>query len=85
MLIRDEKRLDPITMDPKNFGGKPIIRGRRLAVKHVLTMLIADDSMETLLAGYDWLKRDDLRACLPYAQRLVSHARVDLSVLRSRD
>ena len=28
-----------ITVNPKIFGGKPIIRGRRLAVEHVLGLL----------------------------------------------
>ena len=35
----ERKLLDRITMNPKIFGGKPIIRGRRLAVEHVLGML----------------------------------------------
>ena len=35
----DEKELlERITADPNIFGGKPIIRGRRLAVEHVLGM-----------------------------------------------
>ena len=33
--------LDRITVNPEIFGGKPIIRGRRLAVEHVLGMLAA--------------------------------------------
>jgi len=33
--------LKRITVNPKIFGGKPIIRGRRLAVEHVLGMLAA--------------------------------------------
>ena len=32
----EEEVLRRITVDPKIFGGKPIIRGRRLAVEHVL-------------------------------------------------
>jgi len=28
--------LERITVNPKIFGGKPIIRGRRLAVEHIL-------------------------------------------------
>ncbi len=36
----DEQRLpERITINPTIFGGKPIIRGRRLAVEHVLGML----------------------------------------------
>lgn len=61
-----------ITFNPKIFGGKPIIRGRRLAVEHVLGQLAAGDSMETLLEGYPWLEREDILACLEYARAAVS-------------
>ena len=74
----DEKTLlGRITINPKIFGGKPIIRGRRLAVEHVLGMLAAGDSIETLLEGYPWLERADVQACLVYARRLVGHERVE--------
>ncbi|MCA9437726.1 MAG: DUF433 domain-containing protein, partial [Candidatus Omnitrophica bacterium] len=63
--------LNRITFNPDIFGGKPIIRGRRLAVEHVLGMLAAEDSIETILEGYDWLEREDILACLLYAQRVV--------------
>ncbi len=65
--------LQRITFDGRIFGGKPIIRGRRLAVEHVLGMLAAGDDMETLLEGYPWLEREDMLACLGYAQRRVEH------------
>jgi uncharacterized protein (DUF433 family) len=63
--------LSRITFDPKIFGGKPIIRSRRLAVEHVLGQLAAGDSMEVLLQGYPWLERDDILACLEYARAIV--------------
>jgi uncharacterized protein (DUF433 family) len=66
-----------ITTDPTIFGGKPIIRGRRLAVEHVLGMLAAGDTPETILKGYSWLESDDIRACLVYARRVVGHERVE--------
>jgi len=69
--------LDRITVNPKIFGGKPIIRGRRLAVEHVLGMLAAGDTAETILAGYPWLEPEDIRACLAYAHRLVGHERIE--------
>ncbi len=74
----EQALLQRITVNPKIFGGKPIIRGRRLAVEHVLGMLAAGDTVDTLLAGYPWLERDDIHACLVYARRLVGHERVDL-------
>ena len=68
--------LDRITVNPSIFGGKPIIRGHRLAVEHVLGMLAAGDDVATILAGSPWLERDDVLACLEYARRLVAHERV---------
>ena len=65
--------LNRITVNPAIFGGKPIIRGRRLAGEHVLGMLAAGDSPETILEGYRWLEREDIQACLVYARRLVGH------------
>ena len=73
----EDKLLERITVNPKIFAGKPIIRGRRLAVEHVLAMLAAGDSIETLLEGYPWLERDDVLACLAYAHRVVGHERVE--------
>ena len=73
----DEKQLlERITVNPKIFGGKPIIRGRRLAVEHVLSMLAAGDTIETILEGYPWLEPADVQACLVYAHKLVAHERV---------
>ncbi len=69
--------LKRITVDARIFGGKPIVRGRRLAVEHVLGMLAAGDTFETILEGYPWLEREDILACLTYARRLVGHERVE--------
>jgi uncharacterized protein (DUF433 family) len=60
----DEKGLlKRITLNPQIFGGNPIIRGRRLAVEHVLGMLAAGDSVENILEAYAWLEREDIQAC----------------------
>jgi uncharacterized protein (DUF433 family) len=75
--VNEQKLLERITVNPQIFGGKPIIRGRRLAVEHILGMLAAGDTIETLLEGYPWLEREDVQACLVYARRLVSHERVE--------
>ena len=64
--MAEGRLLERITHDPKIFGGKPIIRGRRLAVEHVLGMLTAGDSVDTIVAGYPWLQREDVHACLAY-------------------
>ena len=69
--------LKRITYDPNILGGKPIIRGHRLAVEHVLGMLAAGDTIETLLEGYPWLDREDILACIGYAYRLVANERYE--------
>lgn len=74
----DERALlQRITINTAIFGGKPIVRGRRLAVEHVLGMLAAGDSAETILEGYPWLEPEDIRACLAYARRLVGSERIE--------
>ena len=73
----EQQLLARITYNPQIFGGKPIIRGRRLAVEHILEMLAAGDTAETLLQGYPWLEAADIQACLVYARRLVGHERIE--------
>ena len=73
----ENELLARITTNAAIFSGKPIIRGHRLAVEHVLGMLAAGDTEETILNGYSWLQSEDIRACLVYARRLVGHERVE--------
>jgi uncharacterized protein (DUF433 family) len=75
--MNEQLLLTRITVNPRIFGGKPIVRGRRLAVEHILAMLAAGDSPETILQGYPWLEREDIQACLAYARRLVGHERIE--------
>ena len=81
--MNEDQLLERITVDPKIFSGKPIIRGRRLAVEHVLGMLAAGDSAETILSGYPWLEPEDIQACLAYAHRIIGHERVEPLILNS--
>ena len=67
--MNEKDLLNRITINPQIFGGKPIIRGRRLAVEHILGMLAAGDSPETILEGYDWLEAKDIQACMVYAYK----------------
>lgn len=81
-IIMDEKKLiERISVNPNIFGGKPIIRGRRLAVEHVLGMLAAGDTVETILEGYPWLEKEDIQACLVYARRIVGHERIETFIM----
>jgi len=70
--MTEDELLLRISRDPEIFAGKPIVRGRRLAVEHVLGMLAAGDSFDELLRNYPWLEEADIRACLAYARRAVA-------------
>ena len=69
--------LQRITVDPSIFGGKPVVRGRRIAVEHILDMLAAGDSAETIVSGYPFLELADIQACLVYARKIVGHERIE--------
>jgi uncharacterized protein (DUF433 family) len=80
-----DELLQRITVNTNILGGKPTIRGHRLAVEHVLGMLAAGDRPETILEGYPWLEAEDIQACLVYGQRIVAHERVHLTLDRPAD
>ncbi len=71
-MVANLELLDRITARSDVFGGKPIIRDLRIAVEHVLAMLAAGDSPETILQEYPILEPEDIQACLLYAHRSMS-------------
>lgn len=61
----DEKTLrNRITRDPEIFGGKPIIRGMRISVETVLSLLAQGQQIEEILEDYPILQREDIHACM---------------------
>ena len=74
--MTEDELLGRITLDPAIFGGKPIIRGMRIAVEHVLGMLAAGDTLERLLQEYSFLEPADIQACMAYAHRSLAGEQV---------
>jgi len=70
---------DLITIEPGRRGGRPTIRGMRIAVADVLGWLAAGMTYEQIVADYPELTEDHIRACLAYAadreRRLVTAAK----------
>jgi uncharacterized protein (DUF433 family) len=56
-----------ITIEPGKRGGRPCVRGMRIAVADVLGWLAAGMSHEEILSDYPELTEEDIRACLVYA------------------
>jgi len=53
-----------IVVDPKIVGGKPVIRGTRLAVEFILELLATGQSESDRVENYPGLTREDILACL---------------------
>jgi uncharacterized protein (DUF433 family) len=82
--MTEDEVLKRITVDPDIFGGKPNIRGLRIAVEHVLGMLAAGDTPEKLLAEYPFLEPADIQACLAYAHRSLSGEQIHDRIARAK-
>jgi uncharacterized protein (DUF433 family) len=61
------KYQDIITIEPGKRGGRPCVRGMRIAVSDVLGWLAVGMSHEQIMSDYPELTEDDIRACLAYA------------------
>jgi uncharacterized protein (DUF433 family) len=62
---------DFISADPNVLGGKPVIRGTRLAVDFVLALLAEGWSREQLRASYPQVTDESLRAVFAYAAEVL--------------
>lgn len=77
-MTNEEQRelLKRITFNPEIFGGKPIIRGMRMSVRMILSLLAQGVSREELLREYP-LESEDIDAALLYAAVTVGDESID--------
>lgn len=68
--------LERITVNPKQCGGRPCIRGMRIRVSDVLDLFAAGLSPEDILEDLPDLEMDDLKASLTYASYRLNHPRL---------
>jgi uncharacterized protein (DUF433 family) len=64
-------RFTRITVDPKQMGGVPCLRGLRIPVATVVGMVADGMTEEEILAAYPDLEREDIREALRYAAEAV--------------
>jgi uncharacterized protein (DUF433 family) len=64
-----------IVIDPKVRFGKPVIKGTRVDVEHIIERVATGMSLDEIANEYS-LDREDVRAALRYAAHLVSLRRV---------
>lgn len=64
--------------------GKPVIRGTRITVEHVLKLLKQGLGMKEILIDYPHLKKADIEAAIDYATESLNKERAyPLNILRS--
>ncbi len=77
MTTTERELLKRIASDPKIFGGKPIIRGMRISVETIVSLLAQGESVEAILDDYPALTREDIQACLAYAHAVIANDSLD--------
>jgi uncharacterized protein (DUF433 family) len=77
VAMNNPELLKRITVNPGIFGGKPIIRGMRISVELILSLLAQGETEDAILADYPDLAREDLRACLAYAHAVIAQDSLD--------
>ena len=65
--------LSRITIEPGKCGGRPCIRGMRIRVTDILSMLAGGETEATILADFPDLELNDIRAALAYGAEATSH------------
>jgi uncharacterized protein (DUF433 family) len=75
--MTEEALLKRITADPAIFGGKPTVRGMRVSVELILSLLAQGEEPEDILADHPDLELEDIRACLAYAHAVIAHDSLD--------
>jgi uncharacterized protein (DUF433 family) len=63
---------DRITVNPKQCGGRPCVRGMRIQVSDVLELLAEGMTPEKILEEHPDLELEDIHACLRFASQRVS-------------
>ena len=65
--------MDRITVNPRQCGGRPCVRGMRIRVIDVLDLLAAGLSAAQVVDELPDLEPADIIACLRFASRRVDH------------
>ena len=73
-MIMNPELLDRVSIEPGKCGGRPCIRGLRIRVTDILSLLGAGASHQEILEDYPQLEADDILAALAYAAIQTDHA-----------
>ena len=76
--------MEYIEINPKIMVGKPVIKGTRITVENIISMLGKGLSIDAILLEYKGLKKEEILACLKYAETILEKTTIfDLDKIAS--
>jgi uncharacterized protein (DUF433 family) len=63
--------MENIEINPKVMLGKPVIKGTRITVEQIISLLAQDNSIDDILNEYKGLKKQEILSCLQYAENIM--------------
>lgn len=72
--METEKLIKRISMKPEVMVGKPVIKGTRLTVQHIVGLLASGMMVDTILNEYEELYKEDIQACLVFATETLANS-----------
>ena len=70
-MEREDWWEDYIEVDPAIMVGKPVVKGSRITVEHILMVMSAGWTTEDVLANHPTVTKNGIHAALAFAQSLV--------------
>lgn len=71
-----ERTMERIEINPKILVGKPIIVGTRISVELIMKLVAQGWKEEDIIKEYPVLKKEDIRAALFYAEKVIEEEEV---------
>ena len=72
------KTFERITFDSDVMAGKPCIKGTRVTVGLIVSLIAQGQTAQQILESYPYLKNDDVKAALDYAAWRVEEKELPL-------
>jgi uncharacterized protein (DUF433 family) len=73
------KPFERITFDPQIMGGMACLRGMRITVSLVLSLIASGMSIKEIVQEYPDLEDEDIKECLRYASWLAKERQIALT------
>ena len=71
--MQNQKIFQRISSDPDICHGKPCIKGTRIPVYLIVSLVAEGESVESIIQDYPSLTPEDIKAAIHYAARLCEY------------